>query len=106
MQCLMRKGSKREALQDRKRTSLNAVRILAICEKINEELQQKQKVYVLVKLMDYISLGEEITENELDFLHTVANAFYISEDEYKNIKSFIIGTVDDIPDRKRILDYR
>ena len=73
----MQKGSKKGALKDKKRISLNAVRILAICEKINEELQQKQKVYVLVKLMDYISLGEEITENELDFLQTVANAFYI-----------------------------
>ena len=30
------------SIQDMKRTSLNAVRILAICEKINEELQQKQ----------------------------------------------------------------
>jgi len=94
---------KKGSLKDKKRISLNAVRILAICEKINEELQQKQKVYVLVKLMDYISLGEEITENELDFLHTVASAFYIDETEYQDIKSFIIGTVDAIPDKKRIL---
>jgi ABC-type multidrug transport system ATPase subunit len=94
---------KKGSLKDKKRISLNAVRILAICEKINEELQQKQKVYVLVKLMDYISLGEEITENELEFLHTVADAFYINEDEYQDIKSFIIGTIDAIPDKKRIL---
>jgi ABC-type multidrug transport system ATPase subunit len=94
---------KKGSLKDKKRISLNAVRILAICEKINEELQQKQKVYVLVKLMDYISLGEEITENELDFLQTVASAFYINDDEYQNIKSFIIGTTDAIPDRKRVL---
>jgi len=94
---------KKGSLKDKKRISLNAVRILAICEKINEELQQKQKVYVLVKLMDYISLGEEVTENELDFLQTVASAFYINDDEYQNIKNFIIGTVDAIPDRKRIL---
>jgi hypothetical protein len=66
------------SIKDRKRTSLNAMRILAICEKINEELQQKQKVYVLVKLMDYISFGEEITENELDILQTAADAFFIS----------------------------
>jgi len=93
------KGSK----QDRKRLSLNAMRILAICEKINGELQQKQKIFVLIKLMDYISLGEEVTENELDFLHTVANAFYISESEYRNIKSFIMDTVDSTPDKSRVL---
>ncbi|MFZ0283364.1 MAG: ATP-binding cassette domain-containing protein, partial [Bacteroidales bacterium] len=82
---------------------LNAMRILAICEKINEELQQKQKVYVLVKLMDYISLGEEVTENELDFLQTVADAFNIDRAEYQNIKSFVIEAVDAVPDKKRIL---
>ena len=91
------------SIKDRKRTSLNAVRILAICDQINEELQQSQKVYVLVKLLDYISLGEEITENELDFLQTVANSFYISDYDYQNIKSFITRTFDSVPDKKRIL---
>lgn len=67
------------SIQDKKRTSLNAMRILAICEKINEELQQKQKIYVIVQLIDYISLGDKITENELDFLTSVANAFNIPE---------------------------
>jgi ABC-type multidrug transport system fused ATPase/permease subunit len=95
----IQKGS----IKDMKRISLNAVKILAICEKINEELQQKQKVYVLVKLMDYISLGEEVTENELDFLLTVANAFYINQAEYESIKIFIIERADNVPDRKRML---
>ena len=91
------------SLQDKKRTTLNAIRILAICEKINEELQQKQKVYLLVKLMDYILFGEEVTENELDFLQTVATAFFISGSEYQNISGFIMGTEDEIPDKKKLL---
>jgi ABC-type multidrug transport system ATPase subunit len=78
------------SIQDRKRISLNAMRILALCEKINEELQQKQKVYVMVKLADYISSGEEITETELDFLQTVASSFNIPGSEYNDIKSFIM----------------
>lgn len=78
------------SIQDRKRISLNAMRILSLCEKINEELHQKQKVYVLVKLVDYISSGEEITETELDFLQTVSSAFNIPEHEYTNIRSFIM----------------
>ena len=66
------------SLQDRKRTSLNAMKILSICERINEELHQKQKVYVLVKLVDFISLGSEITENELDFLQEKRKQFFAS----------------------------
>jgi len=78
------------SIRDRKRTSLNAMRILAICEKINEELQQKSKVFLLAKLIDYISFGEEITENELDFLRTVADAFFITGSEYQDISGFIM----------------
>jgi ABC-type multidrug transport system ATPase subunit len=91
------------SIQARKRTSLNAMRVLSICEKINEELQQKQKIYVLVQLVDYIALGEEVTENELDFLATVADAFHITKEEYHNINSFIMDTPGDIPDKSKIL---
>ena len=93
------KGSR----QDRKRTSLNAMRILAICEKINEELQQKQKTYILIQLIDFISLGEEITENELDFLETVANAFFITNAEFLCIRNFILDNIEAIPDKQLVL---
>jgi ABC-type multidrug transport system ATPase subunit len=77
------------SIQDRKRTSLTAMRILAICEKINEELQQKQKIYVLVQLMDFISFSAEITEKELEFVETVSTAFNIHTSEYEDILVFI-----------------
>ena len=84
-------------IEDRKRTSLTAMRILAICEKINEELQQRQKIYVMIQLMDFISFSAEITENELDFLETVATAFNIHRSEYDDLRGFILelptGTV-------------
>jgi ABC-type multidrug transport system ATPase subunit len=78
------------SIKDRKRTSLTAMRILAICEKINEELQQKQKIYVLVQLMDFISFSAEITDKELEFLETVATAFNIDTTEYEDILAFIL----------------
>ncbi len=80
----------RGSIKDRKRTSLTAMRILAICEKINEELQQKQKIYVMVQMMDFISFSAEITEKELDFLETVATAFNIHTTEYEDLKCFIL----------------
>ncbi len=91
------------SLRDRKRTSLNAMRILAICEKINEELQQKQKIYVLVQLTDYISKGSEITENEVEFLQTVANSFFVPESEFSDIRSFIMNQLRDVREKKRLL---
>ena len=80
----------RGSIKDMKRTSLTAVKILGICEKINEELQQKQKVYVLVQLLDFILFGAEISSNAQEFLETVSIAFNIPQAEFRNIRSFIL----------------
>ena len=93
----------RGSIKERKRTSLTAVRILGICEKINEELHQKQKLYVIVQLIDFILFIAEITENELDFLETVSTAFNIPQEEYWNIKNFILNPIDDIPQKNRVM---
>ena len=93
----------RGSIREMKRTSLTAVRILGICEKINEELQQKQKLYVLVQLMDFILFGAQITDNELEFIETVSIAFNISPAEFQNIKSFILKSVNDIPEKSRVM---
>jgi hypothetical protein len=89
----------RGSVKDMKRTSLTAVKILGICEQINEELQQKQKLYVLVQLMDFILFGAVITENELEFLETVSTAFNVPPSEFQNIKSFILNSVNEIPEK-------
>jgi ABC transport system ATP-binding/permease protein len=93
----------RGSLKYKKRTSLTSVRILAICETINEELQQKQKLYVIIQLLDFILFSARITENELDFLETVSSAFNIPFEEYRNIKSFILNSVNDIPGKNSVM---
>lgn len=93
----------KDIIKARKHVSLNAMRILEICERINEELRQNQKIYVLIQLLDFISLGEEITENEIDFLQTVADAFNIPAAEYQNIKCFIMSDVHDVKEKNKLL---
>jgi ABC-type multidrug transport system ATPase subunit len=93
----------RGSIKEMKRASLTAVKILGICEKINEELKQKQKLYVLVQLMDFILFGAGITENELEFLETVALAFNIPPTEFQNIKSFILKSLNDVPEKSRVM---
>ena len=83
--------------------TLKALRIKRICEGINKELRQKQKIYIVIQLIDFISQGKEITENELDFLMVVALALKVPENEYKNIKSFIIDSVSSIHEKDKIL---
>ena len=86
-----------------KRRTLTAKKIIGICEKMNEELQQSQKIFVIIQLIEFISLGEKVSEREMDFLSTVADVFNIPDSEYKNIFSFIVGTVHDYKERDKIL---
>lgn len=93
----------RGSRKDRKRTSLTSVKILGICEQINKELEQKQKVYVIIQLIEFISLDKSVTEKENDFLESVASAFNIPAGEFLNIKDFITCPVKDIHDKSKIL---
>lgn len=86
-----------------KRKQLTEKRICDICAKINEELQHSQKVFVVIQLIEYISLGEVISKKESDFLQAVATSFRIPDNEYQNIFNFIVGTIHDIPERDKIL---
>jgi len=80
----------------KKRTSLNSVKVLMICHEINEELQQREKIIVLLRLLEFVSEDVLITEKELDFITTVANTFNIPHEEYSDIKDFVIGNVKNI----------
>ena len=93
----------KSSAKGKKRTSLTAVRILSICEKINEELEQRQKVWVIIQMIEYIAYGIEIRETELDFLQTVASAFNILEEEYQDILHFVAFSLKDIPNRHSVL---
>ncbi|MEZ5070280.1 MAG: ATP-binding cassette domain-containing protein [Bacteroidales bacterium] len=91
------------SLKRKKRNALTAVRILGICEKINEELEQRQKVYVVIQLVEYISYGIEIRDTELDFLRTVASAFNLPDEEFEDILNFIAFSLRDIPRKQKVL---
>jgi len=93
----------RENAGDQNISSLKVIRIKRICEVINTELRQKQKIYIIIQLIDFISYGKEITDNELDFLMTVALALNIPENEYRNIKSFIIDPVSKVHEKEKLL---
>lgn len=73
----------------RKRTSVNSVKVLRICTQINEELTQKQKLIVLIRILEFIYTNDEVTEQELEFATTVAETFNISSEEYTRCKNFV-----------------
>lgn len=86
-----------------KRTSANSVKVLMICQQINNNLQQEQKVLVLIQLLEFINNGLNITDKELEFLETVAETFKIPEHEYKQINQFVLDNPLSLEDKSQYL---
>ena len=86
-----------------KSISLSSVKVLKICSEINQELTLKQKVIVLLRLLEFIKddVGE-VTEQELEFVYTVSDSFYIPEEEYVRLKALVIYSFDKIPNSSKM----
>jgi ABC-type multidrug transport system ATPase subunit len=90
-------GSKDENKQ-RKKVSLNSVKVLRICNDINKELDAKQKYIVLIRLIEFLySINSDIDTQEKDFLDTVSSTFNINESDYFNLILFLSAKYDSIP---------
>jgi ABC-type multidrug transport system ATPase subunit len=87
----------------RQTISASSVKVLKICSEINEELTQNQKYVVLVQLLEFIKSEESISDQELEFVETVADAFNVPVSEYGNLRDFVIKRFDEIPSSSHIL---
>ena len=93
-----RKGKKKKSI------AVSSVKVLKICNEINKELTRKQKVIVLYNLLEFIKSDfDEVTEQELEFIKTVSDEFFIPEDEYKRLKGFVLYEFSQIPNSTRML---
>lgn len=84
-----------------KKTAVSSVKVLVICEQINEALTQKQKILVLVRLIEYIHASNEVDEQEFEFINTVYSSFRISDEEFELLFNFI--TQHDAKDHESML---
>jgi ABC-type multidrug transport system ATPase subunit len=75
--------------KDQKRTSLHSVKVLRICEQINKELTQRQKIIVLIRMLEFIDRDDIRTDKEMKFVQTVSDSFHIATEEYELLKTFI-----------------
>ncbi len=86
-----------------KNLSLSSVKVLKICTHINEELDIRQKVVVLVRLLEFIKSDDQIPDQELEFVLTVADIFHFKQDEYDLLKQFAISKMENMQFSARML---
>lgn len=70
------------------------MKVLKICTQINQELEQPQKVIVLIRLLEFIHSSDTISPQEYEFVNTVAETFNIPSEEFHLLKSFIEDSID------------
>ena len=85
-----------------KRTSLNSVKVLKICTEINQELEQTQKVIVLIRLLEFIYSSNDFSDQEIEFVSTVSNTFNIPSEEFDHLSLLVQGKTDSL---KEIQDF-
>ena len=74
----------------RKVISVSAVKILTICTLLNEELTQKEKIIVLIRILEFVNSDGVLHEQEEEFIDIVADSFNIDKQEFEALKHFII----------------
>ena len=70
----------------------DSVRTLGICKKINKTLVQKQKIVVLSRLFEMINVDNQLTQQRLQIINTVAEVFNIHETEKTLIQHFVTSS--------------
>jgi ABC-type multidrug transport system ATPase subunit len=69
----------------------DSVKTLGICRKINKTLTQKQKVIVLIKILEMVGSDRNFSTQRMQIINTVATAFNIELTEYQLIESFAMS---------------
>lgn len=76
-----------------KKRSASSVKILRICNALNEELTLGQKGVVFLRLVEFLSSQGNISEKDSEFADTVASSFYLSDEQQENTKTFVAGNL-------------
>lgn len=85
-------------------TSIGDVqKIRQLCQEINPELTQKQKIIIILDLVSIIQADGHISETEDLFVNTIGESFKIAQAEIEAIKMFVLGQKPTELDHQHIL---
>jgi ABC-type multidrug transport system ATPase subunit len=86
--------------------SVYNTRIEEICSKINLEFEQKQKIWLSLQLVEFLSDSGYAGKDELSLMKKIAESFNIDEDDFEQAKNLILRRVDSLKltDKLLIID--
>jgi len=69
--------------------SLISFQISNVCRQIKNGLLRNERVIVFLQLLEFVYEDHIVTDEEFEFIKTVARSFSLSENEFNNFKTFI-----------------
>ncbi len=69
--------------------STSIIQIAKICNQLNKELIQDERLTVFIELLELINADKKVIDKESEFASLVAMNFNLDQDEVLNIKSFV-----------------
>jgi len=96
------KKSSKKSLQ-KKHTSASSVKVLKICTAINRELNTKQKIVVIIQLLEFTKIDGEVSEQEKEFVAMVADTFQLDNLEFLELQIFVLNYFGLIPESENLL---
>lgn len=100
------RARQKDSEKRKKVVASSSVKVLMICAAINKELAQKQKIIVVVRLLEFIKRGVNDLESSLqeyEFADTVADSFNLIPEEYLALKEFVLSGDTKVPVADNIL---
>lgn len=72
-----------------KEIASSSVKILSICNLLNEELALQQKIIVIIKLLEILRLEGKLSSLSKEFVEIVADSLRLPKEDFYNILDFI-----------------
>jgi ABC-type multidrug transport system ATPase subunit len=83
-----RKAQRSDLKSDRKKSSVNSVKVILLCEEINQNLNRQNKIIVMLRLLEFVHRGGQISFRESGFLNTLAEIFNLDEEVFLLMQHF------------------
>ncbi len=62
-----------------------------ICTGINREFEHKQKVWIILQLLEFLSDSDYVSDEELNLVKEIASNLYVDTDDFEQSKNLIIN---------------
>jgi hypothetical protein len=86
--------------------SSSSTKVLVICDAINKELVQRQKIVLLVRMLEFLRNGtpDVNSQMQLDFVQAIARGFNVPEAEFTGLRDFVLqSSTLQIPESENLL---